>query len=77
MKRRPSSRSWLRTAQRWYSSAQCAADRNLDRLTQVADRFGKVFGGKPFSTGAAADQTLELRCRCAGSAARSGQIGTW
>ena len=26
MKRRPSLRSWLRTAQRWYSSAECAAE---------------------------------------------------
>ena len=48
MKRRPSVRIWLRTAHRWYSSAQWAADGIWIAVRRCPMVSGKIFAGNPF-----------------------------
>ena len=76
MNRRPSPRSWLRTAQRWYSSAECAADGiwiAWRRWPMVSEKSSEASHSAP----------ARLRTNASSSAAswrvstRSGQNGNW
>ena len=76
MKRRPSVRIWLRTAQRWYSSAECAAEgiwMARRRCPMVSEKSSLAchFALERLRT------SLSISAPSRRVSSRSGQTGTW
>ncbi len=76
MNRRPSARNWLRTAQRWYSSVECAAPGiwMASRRWRIVAAKSSVACQLPPARLRTTRSTSIALCRIS---LRSGQMGIW